>query len=502
MKTKLLFIKVSFSLALFFFLNPDKANCQEFYDWSEPVPVTDSVSDNINAYLHVIYDNDSQQHLNMVWESSTDSTASAIYYQNLLSQEGPQVVISAPGIHYTHPKVVDIGGADTLFYVFFESDQNGNQDIYYVKYIMEGIFTSPLPFAVSDQDERNFCSRNESLWGESSPERWIINSFAWTRDGVLVTCDLDWVGSNISFTEPVVIDANNCSRIFMPSEDLLFWIREEVDNSWIYYSTRPYDGNWSDPLIYFSEGDCLNLSGDKIAGQYITWTSQLDSVWQMFIGNTYYDYPDIYPADLEMDEPFDPGICGVIIATEPVRQQIGELYLATPFPQGNYYELFMNDYPYDFGFWNFTNSYTDNRNPDFFLGEDIPGAPGCFYVYLVWESYRNGHWQIFNAKTYMCVGGVDENPEQASFIKTFPNPFSDKLNITYTLPAADYVKIEISDLFGRPLAVLYSGNQSKGDHQLEWSGHDKDGNEVPPGIYLIRLTKEIGTYSARVIKSK
>jgi hypothetical protein len=59
----------------------------------------------------------------------------------------------------------------------------------------------------------------------------------------------------------------------MPSGDLLFWIREEANNSWIYYSTRPYDGNWLEPLIYFNERDCQNLSGDKIARQYITWTS-------------------------------------------------------------------------------------------------------------------------------------------------------------------------------------------------------------------------------------
>jgi hypothetical protein len=42
-----------------------------------------------------------------------------------------------------------------------------------------------------------------------------------------------------------------------------------------------------------------------------------------------------------------------------------------PLPDSDYYELLMNDYPYDFGFWDFTNSHTDNRS--FFLGEDIPG---------------------------------------------------------------------------------------------------------------------------------
>jgi hypothetical protein len=502
MKTKLLFIKVSFSLAFFILLNLHKANCQEFYDWSNPAPVTDSVSDNINPYLNVMYDYESQQYLNMVWESSTDSTGTAIYYQDLLSPEGPQLVISSPGIHYTHPRVVDIGAGDTLFYVFFESDQNGNQDIYYVKYLPEGIFSDPLPFAVSDQDEKNFCSAHESLWSKSSPGRYLVNSFAWTRDGVLLTCDVDdWNGGIPLFTYPFVIESNNCSGIFMPMTDLLFWIREEAGSSYIYYSTRPYNGDWSEPSVYFNERNCQNLSGDKIAGQYITWTSPVDSGWQMFVGNTYYDYPDIYSADLEMNEPFDPGICGVIITTEPARQQIGELYMASPYPDGNNYEIFMNDYPYDFGFWNFTNSYTDNRNPDFFLGEDIPWDPGCFYVYLIWESMRNGHWQIFDSKVIMCIGGLDELTGDQSFIRTFPNPFSDMVDIAYTLHDADNVKIEISDLFGRSLACLFTGNQSKGDQQIEWNGHDEDGNELAPGIYLIRLTNETGTYFARIIKS-
>jgi hypothetical protein len=502
MKGKSLFIKISIGLASFIFFNLNKAYCQEFYDWSEPVSVTDSVSDNVNAYLRLVYDHNSQQYLTMVWETSSDSTTTAIYYQDLFNQDGPQVVISSPGVHYTHPKVIDIGAVDTLFYVFFESDQNGNQDIYYVKYLPEGNFSGPVPFAVSGQDEKNFCSAHESLWNSSSLQRYVVNSFAWTRDGVLVTCDVDdWNGGIPLYTAPYVIDSNNCSGIFMPMTQLLFWIREEANGSFIYYSTRPWDGDWTEPQVYYNESDCQNLSGDKIAGQYLTWTSPVDSVWQMFIGNTYYDYPDIYAVDLEMNEPFDPGICGVILTTEPVRQYIGELYLASPYPETNNYEIFMNDYPYNFGFWNFTNSYTDNRNPDFFLGEDIPWAPGCFYVYLIWESMRNSHWQLFDSKVIMCIGGIDEQAEDQEFIKTYPNPFTENLNISYKLPKAVNVNVKINDLFGRTISELFTGKQLAGDQLIKWDGCDHAGNEVPPGFYIVQLNVENGYYVASVLKS-
>jgi hypothetical protein len=502
MKTRQPFFIVRLGIIFILFLNISESNSQAFYDWSDRVPLTDSVSDNTNPYLNHLYDNDGLQHINIAWEHSSDSTATAIYYQNLLSPDGPQVALSDPGIHYTHPKLVDIGSSDTLFYLFYESDQNGNQDIYYVKYIADGTFTSPLPLAASNEDEKNFCSGNESMWSNATERTWIINTLAWTRDGTLVTSDVEKNGNAISFAEPVVIDTNDCSGIFMPYENQVYWIREEGESSWIYYSTRPYSGNWSEPIIYFDERNCFNLSGDKIAGQYLCWTSQVDSVWKMYIGNTYYYSPDVYFVEPEMDEPFDPGICAVVIGVKPSRQQIGELYLTYPFPENNHDEIFMDDYPYDPGFWNFTNSNTDNRNPDFYLGEDIEWAPGCFYVYLVWESYRNDHWQIFDAKTIMCIGGIDENAKKVSYIKTYPNPFSNDLNITYTLSDADIVKVEINDLFGRTITELFHGKQSRGDQQIQWDGRDNGGNEVPPGLYMIRLTEEAGCFSARVIKAE
>jgi flagellar hook assembly protein FlgD len=74
--------------------------------------------------------------------------------------------------------------------------------------------------------------------------------------------------------------------------------------------------------------------------------------------------------------------------------------------------------------------------------------------------------------------------------------------MAYTLPGADYVKIEIFDLFGRSIANLFNGKQTAGDQQMLWDGRDNAGNEVAPGFYIVRLTKETGTYSSRIFKSK
>jgi flagellar hook assembly protein FlgD len=56
-------------------------------------------------------------------------------------------------------------------------------------------------------------------------------------------------------------------------------------------------------------------------------------------------------------------------------------------------------------------------------------------------------------------------------------------------------------LFGRTILELFNGTQIQGDQQLQWNGQDQNGNEVPPGLYMIRLSGKSVSSTARAIKT-
>jgi hypothetical protein len=499
MKTRASFFIILLSFLFLIFLDIPESNGQPFYEWEEKTPLTDSVSDNTNPYLRLIYTQSLGEMMVMTWEKSTDASSTAIYFQDIISGGEPQIVVSDPGVHYTHPYIMEIGSMDTLFYLFYESDQAGNSDIFFMKYSEDGQFTGPFPFANSAGDEKELKDMYESGFYKSSEGRYVINRLVWTDDGRLMGCDVEASGSQINFNEPVLLDSGNCSDPVISVFGPVFYIREDEAGRFIYYVTIEYpSGNWGEPVLFFDGGNCYNLEQDKVAAIFLAWSADSNAVFRNYIASNYPPY-DGYALGPEQDTPFDPGICSIVIGVEPGEKFYDLFYMAFPFQDNANDEIYLNDgwstYP---EFYNFSQSGTENRNPDFYYGESYYWS--CFYVYLVWEEFRNGHWQIFTAKTIMCVGGVDENSEKGSFIKTYPNPFRDEVTVSYTLSAEDYIKVDVIDLYGRKIRELYKGKQLAGGQEVDWNGKDEGGNTVSEGIYFIHLSSGKRFACSRLIK--
>jgi len=82
----------------------------------------------------------------------------------------------------------------------------------------------------------------------------------------------------------------------------------------------------------------------------------------------------------------------------------------------------------------------------------------------------------------------DEPHKQFVLKQNHPNPFSATTVISYSLPVADFVKLEIYNLSGQRIRTLVSENQSTGIHHVNWNGRNDFGEEVPSGIYLCIVT--------------
>ncbi|MBN1212508.1 MAG: T9SS type A sorting domain-containing protein [candidate division Zixibacteria bacterium] len=84
----------------------------------------------------------------------------------------------------------------------------------------------------------------------------------------------------------------------------------------------------------------------------------------------------------------------------------------------------------------------------------------------------------------------------------YPNPFNPNTIISYDLPDAAYVKLEIFNLLGRKVATLVDGVQEAGHKQVEWRSTDDSGRKVSSGIYLYRLTAGDFAQSRKMILLK
>ncbi len=69
----------------------------------------------------------------------------------------------------------------------------------------------------------------------------------------------------------------------------------------------------------------------------------------------------------------------------------------------------------------------------------------------------------------------------------FPNPFNPETMIAFELPSAQRVRLEILDVLGRRVRLLFEGFLTAGLHQVRWDGRTQSGQSAAAGTYFYRL---------------
>ena len=93
-------------------------------------------------------------------------------------------------------------------------------------------------------------------------------------------------------------------------------------------------------------------------------------------------------------------------------------------------------------------------------------------------------WMLQQANVFLSTAAPDgfETPRELALHPNFPNPFSGSTTLSYTLPEATDVRLDVYDLLGRRVAVLAEGNQAAATHTVTF-----DGSGLASGVYLLRL---------------
>ena len=96
----------------------------------------------------------------------------------------------------------------------------------------------------------------------------------------------------------------------------------------------------------------------------------------------------------------------------------------------------------------------------------------------------------------MSIAAAEDDdiiPERLTLHSAYPNPFNPSTIISFDLPDADMVSLDIFDIAGRQVASLISEYMIPGSHQISWNP-----SNLSSGIYLVNLVVGTETFNQKI----
>jgi FlgD Ig-like domain len=127
----------------------------------------------------------------------------------------------------------------------------------------------------------------------------------------------------------------------------------------------------------------------------------------------------------------------------------------------------------------------------------MPATPYYFDVYRYDPAtlvYELSPWQ--GSQATLAQG---ESLLAADELHPYPNPFDGMTTIPFKVETPNStVQVTIYDMVGREVDVLTIGSYDRGVHETSWSGSDRQGKRVLPGVYVYSVRSEMGVVVGRV----
>ncbi len=99
------------------------------------------------------------------------------------------------------------------------------------------------------------------------------------------------------------------------------------------------------------------------------------------------------------------------------------------------------------------------------------------------NTLRGGFWPTMRATFFAPIGDEQVTlPNKFEFHAAYPNPFNPSTSLSFSLPQASDVRLELFDITGRNVASLANRKYAAGSHRLNWNAES-----FASGIYFARL---------------
>jgi hypothetical protein len=140
-------------------------------------------------------------------------------------------------------------------------------------------------------------------------------------------------------------------------------------------------------------------------------------------------------------------------------------------------------------------------------------ASGGQFVFISGRPYRYDHASIMNNCGYILTNMMGE-PYSAAGIddmagggvirlaQNTPNPFAPSTRISFSLPKALDVNMNIYNVEGRRVVNLLDERLNAGKHDVAWDGRDASGRPVAPGVYWYSLRADGKALTRKMVLMK
>jgi len=103
---------------------------------------------------------------------------------------------------------------------------------------------------------------------------------------------------------------------------------------------------------------------------------------------------------------------------------------------------------------------------------------------------------------YTPVGvGIEEKMDVNLRFQAFPNPFSDKLNVSFDLPQSDFVNISVYDMSGKRVSELVNEVLPQGSNSFCWMGTTGSGIKPDAGVYFLRVVYKGKMFMHKIVRT-
>lgn len=116
---------------------------------------------------------------------------------------------------------------------------------------------------------------------------------------------------------------------------------------------------------------------------------------------------------------------------------------------------------------------------------------------MVAATHGNGMYQTAISNVWKTEIAAPEEAFDAG--NPFPNPFTDRINIPFTIPRDGVVRANIFNALGQNISTILWAGQFKGENIISWDGTTNSGDKVIRGWYFCRLEFEDQYIDKRLI---
>jgi hypothetical protein len=153
-----------------------------------------------------------------------------------------------------------------------------------------------------------------------------------------------------------------------------------------------------------------------------------------------------------------------------------------PGTHGNYYGVSPGD-----GCVSADPMFIDAANGDFRLAGDSPCIDAGDPNDLDPDGSIRDLGAVFPPGPITLVNKSGILAKKFNLFQNHPNPFNPSTNISYQISKLSQVRLYIFDVIGREIKIIIDKQQPPGEYSILWDGRDEDQNQMPSGVYFVKL---------------